>query len=59
MCGGGGNFTCIACLNERDDWIHTLVDLVKPHLAAVMRGAVPELGLKQQAQRARALGANN
>ena len=54
---GGDDFTYIPCLNERDDWIHTLVELVKPHLAATMRPAPAELALKNQAQRARALGA--
>ena len=54
---GGGSFTYIPCLNERDDWIHTLADLVKPQLAAVMRTAPTELALQQQAQRAQALGA--
>ena len=55
---GGGAFTYIPCLNERDDWIHSLVDLVKPHLAAVMRSTPPELALKQQVQRARSIGAS-
>ena len=54
---GGGAFTYIPCLNERDDWIHTLVDLVKPLLAAMMQAVPAEPALQQQAQRARALGA--
>ncbi len=54
---GGGNFTYIGCLNERDDWIHALVDLVKPHLSAAAHAPLSELALKQQMQRARALGA--
>jgi ferrochelatase len=54
---GGKRFTYIPCLNERDDWIHALVDMVKPHLAAVARPVASEADLKQQALRARALGA--
>ena len=56
---GGGKFTHIPCLNERDDWIHALVDLVKPHLSAAARPPAHEVGLKLQAQRARALGAGS
>ncbi len=56
---GGGKFTYIPCLNERDDWIHALVDLVKPHLSAAARPPAHEVGLKLQAQRARALGAGS
>ena len=54
---GGGSFTFIPCLNERDDWIHALVEIVMPHLAALRRPAPAAAALAQQAQRAREHGA--
>ena len=54
---GGGSFTYIPCLNERDDWIHALVDIVTPHLAATRKPAPDAASLKAQARRAQVLGA--
>ena len=52
-----GEYNYLPCLNERDDWIHALVNLVKPHLAAMQRPPVAAAALQQQASYARALGA--
>ena len=50
---GGGAFTYIACLNERDEWLHALCDIVAPHLAALARP--PNRSGEQDAARSRAL----
>ena len=54
---GGGEYYYLPCLNERDDWIHALVALVKPHLAALQQPSMPAAALVQQALQARTLGA--
>ena len=54
---GGGRFTYIPCLNERDDWLHALTDIVMPHLAAVGRPTPGSQALIDMRNRAVALGA--
>jgi protoporphyrin/coproporphyrin ferrochelatase len=54
---GGKQFTYIPCLNERDDWIFTLCNLVKPHLAAMARPEMSTAVLSAQSSDAKALGA--
>ena len=55
---GGGAYTYIPCLNERDDWLHALIDIVTPHLAALDRPAPPaSADLAAASARALALGA--
>ena len=54
---GGGAYSYIACLNERDDWLHALVDMVAPHLAALARAAPSAATLTAARGRALALGA--
>ena len=54
---GGGEYNYLPCLNERDDWIHTLADMVTPYLTAMQRPLVDGEALKRQAAAARALGA--
>ena len=50
---GGGRFTYIPCLNERDDWLHVLTDIVAVNLQGMLRkpASVSELA----ASRAEAL----
>ena len=54
---GGGAYSYIACLNERDDWLHAMVDMVAPHLAALARPAASATELADSRRRALALGA--
>jgi ferrochelatase len=54
---GGGRFTYIPCLNERDDWLHALADIVRPHLDALTRPAPSQAELAGARQRAITLGA--
>ena len=54
---GGGRFNFIACLNERDDWIHALVGIVAPHLKALERAEPSAAQLEASRERALALGA--
>jgi len=39
VAAGGGKFTYIPCLNERDDWIHALTDIVAANLQPMLRKA--------------------
>ena len=57
LCEEQGVTTHDSYSSEREDWIHALVAMVKPHLAPVMKQQPPEVALKQQARRAQALGA--
>lgn len=54
---GGGAYNYIACLNERDDWLHAMVDMVAPHLAALARPAASATELADSRRHALALGA--
>ena len=54
---GGGEYHYLPCLNQRDDWIHALVALVKPHLAAIQRPGMNPAALASQVQAAREKGA--
>jgi ferrochelatase len=58
IAAGGRTFAFISCLNERDDWIHSLADLVGIHLQGWPTLGTPDpAALEQSAGRARALGA--
>ncbi|MBL8384941.1 MAG: ferrochelatase [Burkholderiales bacterium] len=54
---GGGAYTYIPCLNEREDWLRALADIVAPHLAALARPAEDDADRAASRERARALGA--
>ena len=54
---GGGKYAYIACLNERDDWLHALADIAIPHVAALARPYPSEADLTAARERARNLGA--
>ncbi len=57
---GGREFHYIACLNERDDWIHALAALAATHLQGwPTRGKPDAAALELSALRARALGCKN
>ena len=54
LAAGGGKFTYIPCLNERDDWMHALADLVQAHLHGMLRTPPPSVS-EMAASRANAL----
>ena len=54
---GGGEFNYLPCLNERDDWIHALVTIAKPHLAALQHAPASAAELAAQRSHAREKGA--
>ena len=54
---GGGEFHYIACLNERNDWIHALTDLVAANLVGWVDGEPSAQALAHSRERALALGA--
>jgi ferrochelatase len=54
---GGGKYAYIACLNERDDWLHALADIVMPHVIALARPSASTAELESARARAVKLGA--
>ncbi len=57
---GGGEFHYLPCLNERDDWLHALVDLVTAHLQGWPTHSADDPALRElSALRAKALGARS
>jgi ferrochelatase len=40
LAAGGKTFTYIACLNERDDWLHALTEIVQANLGGMLRQPV-------------------
>lgn len=57
---GGSEFHYLPCLNERDDWLHALVDLVTTHLQGWPTQSVADpVQLELNALRAKALGARS
>jgi ferrochelatase len=54
---GGGKFTYIPCLNEREDWLAALTDIVAANLQGMMAEPKPDGALGAARQRALALGA--
>ena len=57
VAAGGGAFTYIPCLNERDDWLRALTDMVLARLPAMLRPEQDAAALALSRQRAMALGA--
>jgi len=57
LTAGGGDYHFIACLNERDDWIHALTDVVAVNLAGWVGGEPSAEQLARARARALALGA--
>ena len=56
---GGKDYRYIACLNERDDWIHALANLATTHLQGWPTRCTPDPAeLELSALRAKALGAS-
>ena len=53
LTAGGGRFTYIPCLNERDDWINALTDIVQANLGGMLRA--PQSVSELVASRAAAL----
>ncbi len=57
---GGGEFHYLPCLNERDDWLHALVDLVTAHLQGWPTHSADDPAQRElSALRAKALGARS
>ena len=54
---GGKDYHFIPCLNERDDWIHTLADIVAKNLLGWIGGEPSAAELQGSRERAIALGA--
>jgi ferrochelatase len=56
---GGGDYHYIPCLNERDDWIHTLADIVAKNLLGWVAADPSAEELERSRERALALGAKH
>lgn len=54
---GGGNFTYIPCLNERDDWLHALTDIVEANLRGMVRPQPAQEEIAAARENARSHGA--
>lgn len=59
LTAGGKDYHSIACLNERDDWIHALADITTANLAGWIDAAPAPAQLAGSRERALALGAKN
>ncbi len=57
LTAGGRDYHFIACLNERDDWIHALADIVAANLTGWVGGEPSADALTRSRERALALGA--
>lgn len=60
IAAGGKEYHYIACLNERDDWMHALADIAAGHVQGWPTRVSPDpASLELAALRARALGASS
>ncbi len=57
LTAGGKDYHYIACLNERNDWIHALADIAAANLSGWVGGAPSADELARSRERALALGA--
>ncbi len=60
IAAGGKEYHYVACLNERDDWLHALADIAARHLLGWPTQALPDAAeLELSVLRARSFGASS